>query len=255
MLLLLCVALLITQSQKYGNCRPLQEAKKAPQSDTKSVDPDPETLEELFSNQKAVREGDILLPSNRNVVGKKWQILDIPYEISPELESRTADIQAAVAMVAEKTCVSFHRRNGSEPDYLYFKTSKGCASFVGFIGGGQPVMVAGGCGVGNLAHEVLHALGFHHEHTRLDRGGFIHIQPQNIITGMEKNFARLEGDTFDIPYDYGSVLHYGKTFFSSNGEPTIVPLAEAPDLGQRKRLSPLDVQRVRNLYGCDANKT
>lgn len=32
---------------------------------------------------------------------------------------------AAMAMVSEHTCVSFHRKNGSESDYLFFRIGHG----------------------------------------------------------------------------------------------------------------------------------
>lgn len=58
-----------------------------------------------------------------------------------------------------------------------------CASFVGFKGGEQPVFVGAQCVVGNIAHEILHALGFHHEHTRMDREKYITIIHNNIMPG------------------------------------------------------------------------
>lgn len=58
-----------------------------------------------------------------------------------------------------------------------------CSSYVGFVGGEQPVFVGPPCRVGNIAHELLHALGFHHEHTRMDREQHVTILPHNIMAG------------------------------------------------------------------------
>lgn len=117
------------------------------------------------------------------------------------------------------------------------------------------MFIAPSCSVGNIAHEILHTLGFQHEHTRFDRDGFIEVVEDNIIPGMEKNFKKLPGKTFDIPYDYTSIMHYGRHFFSSNGEPTIVPKMDVKDMGQRNRLTKTDLRRVLSLYSCDPVKS
>ncbi|XP_014887277.1 zinc metalloproteinase nas-14 [Poecilia latipinna] len=212
----------------------------------------PETLEELFSDDMAVVQGDMLVSKNRNAVGKSWPTTDLPYDIRPDINDKKEDIMAAMAMVSEHTCITFHRRNSTELDYVLFRPGKGCASNVGFFGGRQFVYVAPSCSVGNIAHEILHTLGFEHEHTRLDRDGFIEIIKSNIIKGMEENFKKLAGKTFDIPYDYSSILHYGRTFFSSNGKPTIIPKKDIKDMGQRSRLTDTDRKKITLLYNCGA---
>ena len=69
-------------------------------------------------------------------------------------------------------------------------------------------------------HELVHTLGFVHEHTRPDRDDFISVNTDNIEPGKEKNFEkRLEGtsdlfekgsvDSRNTPYDVLSLLHYG----------------------------------------------
>ncbi|RVE66188.1 hypothetical protein OJAV_G00124300 [Oryzias javanicus] len=255
MLLRLLLLLLLAQAMRTVNSGPLKGAKKAlHMKEELKKQHDPETLEEMLNEDYALVEGDLLLRSSRNVAGKRWPTRSIPYDISPEIDGRTRDIQAAMAMVSEHTCLSFHRRNDSQRDYIFFKTGHGCASFVGFSGGVQSVFVAPECSVGNIAHEVLHTLGFQHEHTRMDREKYITILTQNIIPGMENNFQTYNGETFDLQYDYTSIMHYGRKFFSSNGEPTIVPNKEVEDMGQRTRLTPSDVQRVLLLYGCDSQK-
>ena len=39
-------------------------------------------------------------------------------------------------------------------------------------------------------HELLHTLGFDHEHTRPDRDSFISVNTDNITPGKEGNFER-----------------------------------------------------------------
>ena len=69
-------------------------------------------------------------------------------------------------------------------------------------------------------HELLHTLGFVHEHTRPDRDKFISINSDNIEPGKEMNFEkRTQGssdffkkgsvDSKNTPYDVFSLLHYG----------------------------------------------
>ena len=69
-------------------------------------------------------------------------------------------------------------------------------------------------------HELLHTLGFVHEHTRPDRDDFILVNMDNIEAGKEKNFEKRPEGTRDLfekgsvdsrntPYDVLSLLHYG----------------------------------------------
>ena len=58
-----------------------------------------------------------------------------------------------------------------------------CASYVGFQGGAQSLYFGRACNVGNLCHELMHALGLHHEHTRPDRDQYVTIQWDNVVPG------------------------------------------------------------------------
>ncbi|XP_041667698.1 astacin-like metalloendopeptidase [Cheilinus undulatus] len=255
MLHVLLSALLFAQLMGNADCGPIKEAKKALQEDwimraLHYMERNPETLNELMSQDYTLTEGDIVLSADRNAVESVWMTREIPYLITEDLASRTEDILSAMAMLSEHTCVKFHNRT-SETNYLIFKPSKGCASYVGFIGGEQPVFVGPPCTVGNIVHEILHALGFHHEHTREDREKYITVLNHNIMEGMERNFEKKPGETFGLPYDIISIMHYGREFFSSNGLPTIVPKGDVMEMGQRVKLTDMDIQRVRHLYSCD----
>ncbi|XP_047426135.1 astacin-like metalloendopeptidase isoform X2 [Mugil cephalus] len=249
--LLFVVVVFVFQYLKVVNSSPLPEATQVLRKDlllkvVHYMESNPETLEELLNKNHRVLEGDMILRTNRNVVGETWPTLEIPYVISPDLASKKHEILSAMELVSKQTCVTFHQRT-TEEDYLMFVTSKGCASYVGIIGGEQPVMVAPQCSMGNIAHEILHALGFHHEHTRMDRDEYITVFPQNIMPGMEMNFGKFDGVTFDLPYDITSIMHYGS-------QPTIVANKEEKDMGQRVRMTEMDVERVRRLYQCDSLK-
>ncbi|XP_074541540.1 hatching enzyme 1.2-like [Halichoeres trimaculatus] len=208
-----------------------------------------ETIEELREHF-VIQEGDILIPEDRNAVETLWIDAVVPYTISDELAYQTANIHAAFRMISDNTCVRFKQRT-TEYNYLKFKNGNGCASFVGCRGGAQPVYFSRTCSVGNLCHEIIHALGLHHEHTRPDRDQYITVHWQSIMPGRQKNFKVRHGNTLNLPYDVNSIMHYGPHFFSVDGSPTVLPLQRGVHMGQRTHLSPLDIQRINRLYRCD----
>ena len=66
---------------------------------------------------------------------------------------------------------------------------------------------------GIIIHEMGHAIGFQHEQTRPDRNAFVTINSANIQSGVEYNFRQYSTNqvgTFNIPYDYSSVMHYSQ---------------------------------------------
>ena len=61
-----------------------------------------------------------------------------------------------------------------------------CFSFIGRVKqtNGQELSIGTNCAVLSvIVHEVLHALGFIHEHTRLDRDNYVIINATNIQPG------------------------------------------------------------------------
>ncbi|XP_037541584.1 zinc metalloproteinase nas-14 isoform X2 [Nematolebias whitei] len=206
-----------------------------------------QTLGEVQSDMP-VQEGDMLVDEDRNAVNMVWGDAIVPYEINPNVASRTADILAAFNMIMRSTCIRFQPHT-NEYNYIEIKNGAGCSSFVGCRGGSQPVYFDKTCSVGNLCHELIHGLGLFHEHTRPDRDQHITINWSNIMPGKEGNFEINPGNTLNLPYDYGSIMHYGSAYFSVDGSPTIVT-KEGGSIGQRKQLSQLDAQKLNALYHC-----
>ncbi|XP_036832944.1 astacin-like metalloprotease toxin 5 isoform X1 [Oncorhynchus mykiss] len=214
----------------------------------------PETREEDLQFDLAIMEGDILVSEDRLAVKSLWPanegVTSIPYKINDDLVDRKETMLAAFKMISDQTCILFHEYT-NEINYIELISGTGCASYVGFQGGAQPLYFGSACNVGNLCHELMHALGLHHEHTRPDRDQYITIQWDNVVSGKEENFKVKEGDTQDLPYDYDSIMHYGTYYFSSNRNPTIDSKKSGVQIGQRNHLSPLDIARLNKLYQCE----
>ena len=63
-----------------------------------------------------------------------------------------------------------------------------CSSYVGRIGGHQTISVGNEdqsivCKRGNIIHEIAHALGFFHEHSRPDRDNYVDVLWDNVVSG------------------------------------------------------------------------
>ncbi|KAK3084182.1 hypothetical protein FSP39_009668 [Pinctada imbricata] len=165
------------------------------------------------------------------------------------------DVLDAIKDYHKHTCIRFVPRT-NEKDYLYFTQIQGCYSNVGRSGGLQEISLMGGClrRKGTAIHEIMHALGFFHEQSRPDRNSWIQVIYSNIQEGKSFNFDELPSDQVDmlgIEYDYGSIMHYSKTAFSKNGNPTLLPTRRTNvDIGQRKGFSDKDIQKINTLYRC-----
>lgn len=168
-------------------------------------------------------------------------------------------IKRAMREYHTSTCIKFVERIPSDQDYLFIQNTRtGCWSSIGRVGGRQELnLQSEGCTnkVGTIMHEMMHALGFFHEHSREDRDSHITVQWQNIRDNEDGNFRKVakgEVSTLGLGYDYGSLQHYSTTAFSRNGQKTITanrPTDEAK-MGQRDKFSELDLKKINAMYKC-----
>jgi PKD repeat protein len=144
-----------------------------------------------------------------------------------------------------------------QADYIKFVyDADGCSSPIGRQGGEQQIKMADDCSAGNMAHEMMHSLGMFHEQSRCDRDDFVEILFDNVESGKENNFDKECDGATDLGdnYDFGSMMHYSLTSFSSNGQPTIrlrPGVTTTETIGQRSALSVLDRFTINYLYGLN----
>uniref|UniRef100_A0A8D3BPZ9 Metalloendopeptidase n=1 Tax=Scophthalmus maximus TaxID=52904 RepID=A0A8D3BPZ9_SCOMX len=166
----------------------------------------------------------------------------IPFTVSREFTSwEWQKIDSAMKSFHSRTCIRFAPRQ-NERDYISFENKAGCFSALGR-----------GCIYhGIVQHEINHALGFQHEQTRSDRDNHVRINWENINPQMAYNFYKQSTNNLNTPYDYSSIMHYGKTAFSIQyGRDSITPIPDPnAQIGQRQGMSYWDIMRIHRLYGC-----
>ncbi|XP_070982538.1 low choriolytic enzyme-like [Oncorhynchus clarkii lewisi] len=211
-------------------------------------------------------EGDILAPRTRNAMkcfssqySCLWRksidgLVYVPYILSNVYSSLEVEtIETSMKYFHGKTCIRFIPRR-RQTAYLDIQSSGGCFSSMGTVGDRQTLSLAQfGCVQhGIIQHELLHSLGFHHEHNRSDRDQYIRINWQYIYNYAIDNFQKQDTNNLNTAYDYSSVMHYDRTAFTNNyGKETITPVPDpSVAIGQRQGMSDIDVLRVNKLYQC-----
>ncbi|KAG9346477.1 hypothetical protein JZ751_006788 [Albula glossodonta] len=110
-------------------------------------------------------------------------------------------IENAMSTFNRKTCVRFVRRT-RQSDYISIENKDGCYSYLGRIGGKQELSLSRrGCVYhGIIQHELNHALGFYHEHTRSDRDQYVRINWKYISPYTIYNFEKQDTNNQNTPY-------------------------------------------------------
>ncbi|MEO1333237.1 MAG: M12 family metallopeptidase [Myxococcota bacterium] len=166
-----------------------------------------------------------------------------------------------------------------EADYVSIYISDGCFSdSIGRRGGQQFIGVTNGCiDSFSMHHELAHAVGAFHEHTRKDRADWVQVNWGNIrgcptaANGSEDcgcdagdcgcpadgegcnlsgNFVSNATRSDVLAYDYESIMHYRTNTFTNGAGNTITtlqPLGGA-SVGQRLAFSDLDGAKMRVGY-------
>jgi hypothetical protein len=185
----------------------------------------------------------------------RWKDGVVPYKIEDGIKYPTYITDAIAhieAMVAGVDFVPY----SDQTDFVRFVRPSDAGTCWSPIGQQHkdPTKLGDNCPKGTVLHEIGHALGLYHEHTRCNRDDYVVIEWANIQTepsdqtGAFQIECELDVTTVD-EYDEGSIMHYGSKDFSKNDLPTIRSKRGLDNLmGQWAALSPTDVATLRRLY-------
>lgn len=182
----------------------------------------------------------------------------IPYRI-PRGFADPGRVTEAIAELEQFTNWRFVQRT-NQAEYLTFESGNGiCASIVGRNpeeGGRQVIELGVLCTVGAAIHEIMHAIGLLHEHTRTDRDTYVEILTANIEDrpGVAVNFeiSRPQTDLTGF-YDFESIMHYGSTDFADEDQLQTIAIRdefvdEVCGIGQRYEISAGDAQALHQMW-------
>merc|ERR1719187_1646210 len=188
---------------------------------------------------------------------QRWTDRVVPYEYTHAFGSEEKRvIKGALDSLNRKlgsSCLQFRPRSNEE-NYIGIVKAGGCFSYIGMVGGQQPLSLANGCVYhGIVQHEFLHALGIFHEQSRSDRDNYLYIYKDNIRPGMEHNFGKKGQHSQygqSVAYNYNSIMHYGSGAFSKNGKPTILKKNMERIHANRQKITEQDLEKIRIMYRC-----
>ncbi len=149
--------------------------------------------------------------------------------------------------------VDFNSLTTKPTQYLIIEGGSGCsAEMGGWKNYTTSVWLSEACFgyVGIPLHEIMHALGFAHEHTNTLCSSLIRINWENIDPFYVSNFKPLTDWGFDVtqgPCAPTSLMTYGPTSFTINGGDTLTSLTGVK-IGQRNGFSDSDVVAVNQFY-------
>uniref|UniRef100_A0A0N5CCJ8 Metalloendopeptidase n=1 Tax=Strongyloides papillosus TaxID=174720 RepID=A0A0N5CCJ8_STREA len=143
----------------------------------------------------------------------KWNTATFFYDIDPSLKDDT--IILGLLMIKQRTCLKFkrvHKINGKSVHILYIPGAIYLTN-LGYRGKlPHKIMVPKhDKDPARIARETLRALGFDYEHNRPDRDFYLYISFKYLHMDVKPLFYKKPPatvKTFDLNYDYRSVMHF-----------------------------------------------
>jgi hypothetical protein len=155
--------------------------------------------------------------------GTLWPGGLVPYVFDANVSAeKQQQMLAAMAVISQRAAVTFQPWQFGNLFWIHIRAGIANNSPVGMVAPGQVLSITTWSDQHRIVHELLHALGFQHEHTRPDRDAYVTINWQNICPGAEGNFWLNPIAAFYGPYDFASIMHYARDDWScTTGQDTI----------------------------------
>lgn len=207
-----------------------------------------------------------------------WPDRTIPYRITLKDPVIIDRFYEAIEDLNKLGCVSFDQLiDNHETDNLIKRRRKflmvreiepmpgrSCQATLGTTGRYPRLDLSSVCTKGQILHELMHVLGFVHEHQRPDRDQYVKVKCEHLMPNVTQDFRRLRSHVINEAidgdhYDFKSIMHYRLDHFSIDGQRTLEPIdpeylramgIEEDDIGRMVGLSKNDVRRIRVLYQC-----
>ena len=191
---------------------------------------------------------------------KLWPKGRVPYKFATQRFHFTKDekkeVRRAMTEFHRKTCIKFVTRTNQRNFIKIVKVNADgdtdtCESLVGKQGGGQEVTLGPGCYTQDvIIHELMHALGFYHEHTRKESREFVTIKRKKVKDGDWVNFEihrKHHPVVMNSPYDICSIMHYDNyALIDKHDNDRHCPYP----MGEAKTFSKKDLKRLQKMYKC-----
>jgi len=205
---------------------------------------------------KYVFQGDLIInPENEtslkgsglDLQSTRWPYGWVYYTIAEDIPDQER-ITDAMKEWENKTDIQFYERTNEE-NYIHFIKADGCWSYVGMQGNKQEIGIGNWGKTGNMVHEIGHALGLIHEHSRFNRDDFIIVNWDNILPDKSNNFEIYNTGIATQILDFNSIMMYpSHAFQKAANSPTLVKLDGSTFSAQRDSLSTLDTDIISWIY-------
>jgi hypothetical protein len=208
-----------------------------------------------------------------------WPKGVVPYDVSQLSEEQAKEAKAAMQLWMDTGAEIRFVPRTTEAAYVYFTGKTDAGNNTSFNGYRKDTRLDVNItafwwrqGPWMPAHELGHALGFHHEHQRWDRDQHVKIHYENIKPGRQSDYdwiAKTNWIGATSAYDYRSIMHYRICWASKceseckdgvGSSPCVViePVNREFDgvIGQwtQNKLSAGDVEKARLAYGAKGSK-
>ncbi len=190
---------------------------------------------------------------------QKWPNNTVYYEFDDDFPDPSR-IDEAIAQIQDKTNVLFMERiDQNQANYILFIPTGeilSCSSYLGMKGGLQAIKISNEAKTPTVIHEICHALGLIHEHSRTDRNNYLNVNWLNIKPKYWSQYSKISTQYMTIPLDTNSIMIYPSyNYFAINIHKPTYTKKDGNPVGYKDKLSQGDIEVINMIYAEGQNIT